>query len=107
MKQERSELDLIKKYQDRGYTCNFRCENGLLIELESKKKYQPNQITILREHRFEGMSNPSDMSILYVIETNDKLKGIISSSYGASNDTSVGEFFKEIPKENDRSNEDI
>lgn len=107
MKQERSELDLIKKYQNRGYTSNFRCENGLLIELDSKREYRPNQITILREHRFEGMSNPSDMSILYVIETNDKLKGLVTSSYGANSDTNVGEFFNEIPKKNDRSNEDI
>lgn len=107
MNQERNELDLIEKYQKRGFTRNFTCENGSLIELESKKKYQPKQITILREHRFEGMSNPSDMSILYVIETDDNLKGLVTASYGGSNDTSVGEFFKEIPKENDRSNDDI
>ncbi|MEO8934192.1 MAG: hypothetical protein ABI295_07775 [Xanthomarina sp.] len=107
MKQDRNELEFIKKYQSRGYTCNFKCENGCLIELDSKKNYLPQQITILREHRFEGMSNPSDMSILYVIETDDNLKGLVTSSYGANGDTSVGEFFKEIPKENDRSNEVI
>ena len=107
MKQNRSELDLIKKYQNRGYICNFRCENRQLIELESKKKYGPEQIKIHREHRFEGISNPSDMSILYVIETDDNLKGLVTASYGAKSDTSIGEFFKEIPKENDFSNDAI
>ncbi|MCX7547236.1 hypothetical protein OS188_04640 [Xanthomarina sp. F1114] len=107
MNQDRNELDIIEKYQKKGYTCNFTCENNFLVELESKNKYQPQQITILREHRFEGLSNPSDMSILYVIETDDNLKGLVTASYGGGSDTSVGEFFKEIPKENDRSNENI
>lgn len=107
MKQNRSELNYIEKYQSRGYTTNFNCEKGFLIELNNKRKYEPQQITILREHRFEGMSNPSDMSILYVIETDDNLKGLVMVGYGPKSDTSLGEFFKEIPKENDRSNEAI
>ncbi len=37
MKQERTELKHIQKYQERGYTSSFRCENGFLVELKSKK----------------------------------------------------------------------
>jgi len=95
--QERNELDLIKKYQEKGYSSNFKCEGGLLMELETKKKYQPKQITIEREHRFEGLSNPSDMSILYVIKTDDGLKGMVTANYGANSDTDIDEFFKNIP----------
>ncbi|GGG58407.1 hypothetical protein [Bizionia arctica] len=107
MQQERNELDVIKKYQDKGYTSNFKCENDLLIELESKNTYQPEQITIEREHRFEGLSNPSDMSILYIIKTDDDFKGMVTASYGAKSDTDVDDFFKRIPKQNDHSNDDI
>ncbi len=105
--QERNELDLIKKYQEKGYSRNFKCEGGLLMELKTKQEYQPKQITIEREHRFEGLSNPSDMSILYVIKTDDGLKGMVTANYGANSDTEIDEFFKNIPKENDLSNKNI
>lgn len=107
MEQERNELDYIEKYQARGYTSNFRCDNKSLIELKTKKAYKPEQVIIKREHRFEGMSNPSDMSILYVIETEDGMKGLVTANYGSNSDTELDEFFKNIPKENDQSNEDI
>lgn len=41
--QERNELDLIKKYQEKGYSSNFKCEGGLLMELETKKSINPNR----------------------------------------------------------------
>lgn len=105
--QERNELDYIQKYQAKGYTNNFKCENNTLVELKTKNVYKPEHITIKREHRFEGMTNPSDMSILYVIETNDGLKGLVTANYGSNSDTELDEFFKNIPKENDQSNENI
>ena len=47
------------------------------------KTYQPEELSILRTYRFEGESNPSDSSILYVIEANDKLIGYSLDAYGA------------------------
>jgi hypothetical protein len=44
------------------------------------------------------MSNPSDMSILYVIETKNGSKGTVLAGYGPSNDSRMAEFFTEIPK---------
>ncbi|MFC5195590.1 hypothetical protein ACFPH8_09645 [Bizionia hallyeonensis] len=107
MKQERTELKHIQKYQERGYTSSFRCENGFLVELTSKKGYQPEQIFIKRTQRFEGVSNPSDMSILYVIETEDGKKGLVTASYGIDSDTDLDSFFRKIPAENDHSNDVI
>ena len=107
MEQERNELDYIKKYQARGYSSNFSCEDSSLIDLETKKAYKPQDIIIKREHRFEGLSNPSDMSILYVVEAHDGNKGLVTANYGSNSDTELDEFFKSIPKENDHSNENI
>src|SRR5882757_9111542 len=39
------------------------------------KIYQPEDLKIIRTYRFEGESDPSDSSILYVIEANDQLVG--------------------------------
>lgn len=107
MKQERNELKYIQKYQARGYTASFRCENNLLVELSSKKGYHPNEIFIKRTQRFEGLSNPSDLSILYVIETNDNKKGLVTANYGIDSDTDLDTFFRDIPAENDQSNDVI
>ncbi|QTD38569.1 hypothetical protein JL193_04625 [Polaribacter batillariae] len=52
------------------------------------------------------MSNPSDMSILYVIETQDT-KGTLVASYGATADLEIADFFKEIPKKNISKDENI
>ncbi len=107
MNQERNELDYIQKYQARGYTSSFKCQNKNLQELSSKTAYAPNQIFIKRTHRFEGLSNPSDMSILYVIETEDGKKGLVTANYGSDSDTDLDEFFKRIPAENDQSKDAI
>ncbi|MDO6434644.1 hypothetical protein Q4E93_28795 [Flavitalea sp. BT771] len=46
------------------------------------KTYQPEELSILRTYRFEGESNPSDSSILYIIEANDHLIGYSLDAYG-------------------------
>ena len=100
MEYAKSEKEYIKEYQQKGYTHNFRAQDNVLIDLETKTNYAPESIFIKKEFRFEGMSNPSDMSILYIIETNDGAKGTVLANYSPSSDTLMAEFFKEIPKSN-------
>ncbi len=47
------------------------------------------------------------MSILYVIETEDGKKGLVTASYGIDSDTDLDSFFRKIPAENDHSNDVI
>jgi len=65
------------------------------------KTYQPEELSILRTYRFEGESNPSDASILYVIEANDQLIGYSLDAYGAysNHDDEEGydNFIRKIP----------
>ncbi|MFD2550556.1 hypothetical protein ACFSQP_01885 [Bizionia sediminis] len=107
MEQQRNELNYIQKYQARGYTSSFKCVENELVELETRTPYKPEDIIIKRTHRFEGMSNPSDMSILFVIETKDHKKGLVTASYGIDSDTALDTFFKSIPAANDHSNDAI
>lgn len=46
------------------------------------KIYQPEDLKIIKTYRFEGESDPSDSSILYVIEANDHLVGYSLDAYG-------------------------
>jgi hypothetical protein len=47
------------------------------------KFYHPDELKITKTYRFEERSNPSYSSILYLIETNDGLKGYSLDAYGA------------------------
>lgn len=94
------EIDYIRQYQKIGYTDSYRLSENRLISLESKNNYLPRDITIVKEHRYEGMSNPSDMSILYVLETSDGNKGTLLEAYGPNADIDLYEFLRAIPVEN-------
>jgi hypothetical protein len=64
------------------------------------KFYHPEDLKIIKTYFFDGSSNPSASSILYLIETNDGLKGYSLDAYGAYNrykDEVYSRFIKEIP----------
>src|ERR1700761_1795878 len=64
--------------------------------------YRPGDLQILRIFRFEGISNPSDMEILYVMKAEDGFVGYSLDAYGAysSHDNEVGydNFIRQIPQ---------
>ena len=68
------------------------------------KSYQPEDLTIIKTFRFEGDSNPSDSSILYVIEATDGLIGYSLDAYGmySNHDDEEGydNFIRQIKVEN-------
>ena len=64
------------------------------------KLYQPDELKIIRTYRFEGDSDPSDSSILYLIEANDGLIGYSIDAYGAysnHDDDWYDDFVRKIP----------
>jgi hypothetical protein len=69
---------------------------------ESGKVYQPEDLKIIRTYRFEGESDPSDSSILYLIEAKDGRIGYSIDAYGAysnHDDDLYDEFIRKIPME--------
>ncbi|HXB42640.1 MAG TPA: hypothetical protein VNV85_01210 [Puia sp.] len=67
------------------------------------KAYQPGDLKIIRVYRFEGESDPSDASVLYIIEANDGLVGYSIDAYGiySNHDTEEGydNFLRNVPLE--------
>ena len=88
---------VTKKVQEDGYTHNFKAtEDGLLQCLETEEMFRPEQVKIINFFRFEGMSDPEDNSILYVIETENGLKGTLVDAYGAYGDDNLEDFIKAV-----------
>ena len=88
---------VLKDVRKDGYNVDFIVsEENLLVTMDGKTKFTPDQVSIVNFYRFEGESDPDDMSILYVLETDTGLKGTISDAYGPYSDETVENFMKQV-----------
>lgn len=66
------------------------------------KFYNPSDLKIIRTYRFEGESDPSDNSIIYLLEANDGLTGYSLDAYGVyseHSDDGYDDFIRKIPRD--------
>lgn len=96
--EERSLVNVENKLNKDGFTQDFNVVDGRLhtIGSDSNKSYSPDEVTIVDFYRFEGESNPDDMSILYAIEASDGVRGTIASAYGVYADSDTDDFLKQV-----------
>lgn len=95
--EERSLVNVLNRLRKDGYKYDFKVsQDGRLCTMEEKEQFTPDQVRIVDHYRFEGESDPDDMSILYALETSNGLKGTISNSYGPYADESVDTFLKQV-----------
>lgn len=86
----------LDKLESEGYTDQYKVEKGKLCDLTNNKKYKPKDVKAVNFYRFEGISNPDDMSILYAIETSDGRRGTLVDAYGFYSDDETGEFINQV-----------
>jgi hypothetical protein len=73
--------------KEEGYTLDFDLQKDGIYSRERDLKLGPHEFTIDEFYRFEGMTNPSDSSILYAISSkSDGVKGTLVDAYGAYSD---------------------
>ena len=87
---------VLKRVNEEGYTSNFKAGEDALECLETGKLYRPADLHVVNFYRFEGISDPSDNSILYAIEASDGTKGTLMDAYGAYSDPQVEKFMKQV-----------
>ncbi|MFL5752020.1 MAG: hypothetical protein ACJ76F_01330 [Bacteroidia bacterium] len=79
-----------------GFTENFVAKERGLEAPTTRKIYDPSEVKIVSFYRFEGESDPADNSILYAIETNDGVKGMLIDAYGPYANHHVTKFIAEV-----------
>jgi hypothetical protein len=79
-----------------GYVDDFKIADNGLRSLKTEKVYKPEEINVVNFFRFEGQSDPDDNTIMYVIETNDGLKGTLVDAYGPYSDRKLSEFMQQV-----------
>jgi|SRR5699024_4860739 len=73
----------IEDLKKKGYTEDFNLIADGIESKSLKKQWNAGDLEVVRHYRFEGMTNPGDNTILYLIETTDNRKGLLVDVYGA------------------------
>ena len=77
-----SMVDSIIQLNKKGFVKEFSVNNQCELTYANGQFYKPSQVKIIEFFRFEGESDPGDESILYALETDDGMKGVLSHIYG-------------------------
>ena len=91
-------ISTIDHYKELGYRIPLEYVDNQLQNPQNGRRYQTNDVTIVAEERFEGMSNPSDSSIFCAISAIDGSKGYIVSTYGPLANAGLMQYLSHVPK---------
>ena len=81
----------------RGFAEHFRVLVGTRLRaIGAGSTFAPSRVSI-PECRFEGVSDPDDMSIVYAIESRDGTRGTLVDAFGVYSDPVVGMVLEKIP----------
>jgi len=88
--------EAVNHLRERGFDKHFRIsEKGELVD-NGETRYKPEQVKLVEFHRFEGTSDPADMSIVYAIETDTGEKGTVVDSFGAKGTETISDFMNKV-----------
>lgn len=81
----------------RGYTERFEAAGDRLRAVESGRTLRPDDLVIREFRRFEGVSDPDDMSIVYAIEARDGTRGTLVDAFGVYSNPAVSRLLERVP----------
>lgn len=93
---------VMEKLRNKGYEREFKMSDHGRMQSDSGKIYNPDDLKIIKTYRFEGESDPSDSSILYLLEDKEGEIGYVLDAYGmysTHEEAGFDEFVKKIPLE--------
>ncbi|MFN8285513.1 MAG: phosphoribosylpyrophosphate synthetase [Chitinophagales bacterium] len=96
MKSYATLIDALEDLKNQGYTLDFNLKENYIECTTSGKQLPPDEFEITGVYRFEGMTNPSDQTVLYAVEGKDGTKGTIVSGYGIYADPISSELVKKL-----------
>ncbi|MBW0162619.1 MAG: phosphoribosylpyrophosphate synthetase [Sediminibacterium sp. Gen4] len=90
-------VDALADLKQQGYTTDFNLAFDQIKCSSTGICLLPSQFTIVAHHRFEGDTDPSNSSILYVIESLDhSMKGTLINAYGVYSDALSDEMIRKL-----------
>ena len=91
-----SMTEAIQELKKRGFTANFEFLDQVFREVDSARTFTAEELTIVEHYRFEGASDPDDMSVVYALESDDGTQGIIADAFGVYANPQLGGFLTNV-----------
>jgi hypothetical protein len=85
------EMPAIARLERAGYTADFRAEGDQLRVTGTTEHHAADDAVIHDYYRFEGISDPDDMSVIYAVQTRDGTRGTLIDAYGTYADPAVAD----------------
>jgi hypothetical protein len=89
-------VEAIEELKKRGFAANFEFLNHTFRDVDSGRTLKADELTIVEHHRFEGASDPDDMSVIYAIESNDGPRGTVADAFGVYANPDLGGFLENV-----------
>ena len=90
-------LDALNGLKQRGFTIDFNLAFDHVKCSDTGICLSPSQFEITEYHRFEGASDPEDLSVIYAIESRDRsVKGTLVSGYGIYSESMNEEMLQKL-----------
>jgi len=91
-----SMAEAIQELMKRGFTANFEFLDKSFRDVDSGRTFRAEELTIVEHYRFEGTSDPDEMSVVYAVESVDGTKGIIADAFGVYANPELGGFLNDV-----------
>jgi hypothetical protein len=88
---------VVEELTRRGYNEHFRVADGRLHALGTGQRFETKDVVIRGYYRFEGVSDPDDMAIVYAIETKSGMRGVLVDAFGVYADPLIGAALLDVP----------
>ena len=80
----------------RGYTEHFGVRGDQLRGFESGKTFDSRDVIIREYERFEGVSDPDDMAILYALESSSGIHGTLVDAFGVYSNPAISAYLRRV-----------
>jgi hypothetical protein len=87
----RTVAEAVDGLTKRGFAEQFRIEDGHLHGLETSETFPAADVIIREVHRFEGVSDPDNMAVVFAVETTDGIRGTLTDAFGVYSDPGMSE----------------
>jgi len=89
-------IDALNDLKRRGFIADFEPKGKTLHVMGSERTFQPEELTIVEHHRFEGPSDPEEMAVVYAIEAQDGTRGVLVDAYGVYANPDLSAFLEDV-----------
>lgn len=89
-------VEAMNDLKQKGFSYDFDFKDSHLCCGSENREYGSDELKIVEIHRFEGITDPEDSSILYAVESSDGARGLVIDAYGMYADAEKTKFMSGI-----------